>query len=62
MVRPHLSRETKSSDASGDKEILFFPVQPTTSRIGNLTRLIHTLLYVIIVHTAGTFNMTNSYQ
>ena len=25
------------------QEILFFPVQLTTSRIGNLTRLIHTL-------------------
>ena len=28
------------------REILTFPVQLTTSRIGNLTRLIHTLLYV----------------
>ena len=28
------------------KKILFFPVQLTTSRIGNITRLIHTLLYV----------------
>ena len=29
----------------------FFPVQRTTSRIGNLTRLIHTLLYVMTIHT-----------
>ena len=29
----------------------FFPVQLTTSRIGNLTRLIHTLLYVMTIHT-----------
>ena len=27
-----------------------FPVQLTTSRIGNLTRLIHTLLYVMTIH------------
>ena len=28
-----------------------FPVQLTTSRIGNLTRLIHTLLYVMTIRT-----------
>ena len=28
-----------------------FPVRLTTSRIGNLTRLIHTLLYVMTIHT-----------
>ena len=33
----------------GDRGILFFPVQLTTSRIGNLTRLIHTLLYVMTI-------------
>ena len=27
------------------------PVQLTTSRIGNLTRLIHTVLYVMTIHT-----------
>ena len=32
-----------SRDANEDKEIFIFPVQLTTSRIGNLTRLIHTL-------------------
>ena len=37
------SRETKFSGANGDREILFFPVQLITSRIGNLTRLILTL-------------------
>ena len=31
--------------------ILFFPVKLTMSRIGNLTRLIHTLLYVMTIHT-----------
>ena len=31
----------------GDRGIFVFPVQLTTSRIGNLTRLIHTLLYQV---------------
>ena len=30
--------------------MFIFPVQLTTSRIGNLTRLIHTLLYVMTIH------------
>ena len=34
------SRETKLSGANGEKEIFIFPVQLTTSRTGNLTRLI----------------------
>ena len=42
------SRETKFSGTYGDR---IFPVQLTTSRIGNLTRLIHTLLYVMAMHT-----------
>ena len=42
-------RETKFSGANGDREILMFPVQLTTSRIGNLTRLIHSLLHVMII-------------
>ena len=33
----------KFSGADGDREIFIFPVQLTMSRIGNLTRLIHTL-------------------
>ena len=37
-------RETKFAGANGNREIMFiFAVQLTTSRIGNLTRLIHTL-------------------
>ena len=32
------------SGANADREILIFPVQLTTSRIGNLTRLIHALV------------------
>ena len=43
--------ETKFSGTHGDKGIFIFPVQLTTSRIGNLTRLIHTLLYVMTIHT-----------
>ena len=34
------------SGANGDRELVIFPVQLTTSRIGNLTGLTHTLLYV----------------
>ena len=45
------SRETKFSGTHGDRGIFIFPVQLTTSRIGNLTRLIHTLLYVMAIHT-----------
>ena len=45
--RPNPSRETKFSGANGDREMFIFPVHLTTSRIGNLTRLIHTLLVEI---------------
>ena len=40
---PNPSLETKFSDANGGKEVFIFPVQLTTNRIGNLTRLILTL-------------------
>ena len=33
--------------ANGDREVFIFPVQLTTSRIGNLTRLVLFLLYVM---------------
>ena len=46
------SRETKFSGTHGDRGIFIFHVQLTTSRIGNLTRLIHTPLYVMIIHTS----------
>ena len=39
----------KFSGANGDSEISLFPVQLTTSRIGNLARLIHTLQYVMTI-------------
>ena len=51
MGRLDSSRGTKFSGTHGDREIFIFPVQLTTSRIGNLTRLIHTLLYVMTIHT-----------
>ena len=45
-----VSRDQIPRHARGQGNILF-PVQLTTSRIGNLTRLIHTLLYVMTIHT-----------
>ena len=59
------SRDTKFSGTHGDEGILIFPVQLTTSRIGNLTRLIHTLLpgicddhtYICVVMS----NLINTY-
>ena len=53
MGLPNPSRETKFSGTSADREIFIFPVQLTTSRIDNLTRLIHTLASVTRhLHTA----------
>ena len=46
------SCETKFSGANADREILIFPVQLTTCRIGNLTRLIHILAVYICDHTS----------
>ena len=37
MGMSNLSREIKSSGANQNREIFIFPVQLTTSRIGNLT-------------------------
>ena len=45
------SREAKFSGAYGDMGILIFPVQLTKSRIGNLTWLTLTLIYVIAIDT-----------
>ena len=41
----------KSSDANADREIFIFPVELTTSRIDNLTRLIHALAICVTIHT-----------
>ena len=45
-----ISRDQILRHARGQGNIIF-PVQLTTSRIGNLTWLIHTLLYVMTIHT-----------
>ena len=47
----NLSRETKFLGANGDREIFVFLIQLTMSRIDNVIRLIHTLLYVLTIHT-----------
>ena len=43
MGLPNPSRETKFSPVNGDGKIFIFPIQLTTSRIGNLIPLIHAL-------------------
>ena len=45
-----VSRDQILRHARGQGNIIF-PVQLTTSRIGYLARLIHTLLYVMTIHT-----------
>ena len=45
-----VSRDQILRHARGQGNVIF-SVQLTTSRIGNLTRLIHTLLYVMTIHT-----------
>ena len=45
-----VSRDQILRHARGQGNVIF-PVQLTTSRIRNLTRLIHTLLYVMTIHT-----------
>ena len=47
----HPFPETKISGANANREIFIFPVQLTTSRIGNVTRLIHTLARCVAIHT-----------
>ena len=43
-------RETIFSGANAEREILIFPFLLTTSRIGNLTKLIHTLAKCMTIH------------
>ena len=50
-----VSRDQIPRHARG-KRIFILPVQLTTSRIGDLARLIHTLLYVMTIHTYNTGN------
>ena len=56
------SHETKFSGTHGDRGIFIFPVQLTTSRIGNLTPLIHTLRYVMTIHTRLIRGFRNKYH
>ena len=51
-----VSRDQILRHARGQGNIIF-PVQLTTSRIGNLTRLIHTLLYVMTIHTSNSLHV-----
>ena len=46
----NLTRETKLSGANGDREYSIFPVQLTTSKIGNHARLMTSLLKVMTTH------------
>ena len=48
--------KTKISGANGDRGISIFPFQLTTSRIGNLTRLIYTLLYVMTIRLIHVYS------
>ena len=52
-----VSRDQILMHVRGQGDIIF-PVQLTTSRIGNLTRLIHTLLYVMTIHIPGMCDHT----
>ena len=54
-----LSRETNFSGTNAAREILFFLVQLTTSRIGNLTRLIHTLAIRMCDQTYSVVQSSN---
>ena len=53
--KSRLTWDGTAEPVSRDREILIFRVQLTTSRIGNLTQLIHTLLYVMTVHVYSTY-------
>ena len=48
--------KTNFSGANADRELFMFPVQLTTCRIGNLTRLIHTLACVTIHYCTVVWN------
>ena len=52
-----VSRDQILRHARGQRNIIF-PVQLTTSRIGNLTRLIHTVLCVMTIHNIYTYILT----
>ena len=50
--RTRLAKPSKFPGANGGcREILIFPLQLTTSRIGSLTRLIHTLAICVTIQS-----------
>ena len=57
MGLPNPSRETKFSGPNADREISLFPIQLTTCRTGNLTRLIYTLAICVTIHEAGDISL-----
>ena len=60
--RPNPSRETKLLGTNGNREMFIFPVQLATRRVGNLARLIHTLLYVMAMHIYIMYYMYIKYK
>ena len=52
-----VSRDQILRHTRGQGDIIF-TVQLTTSRIGNLTRLIHTLLYVMTIHIGSVLTFS----
>ena len=56
MGLPNPSRETKFLGLNADREIFIFPVELTTSRIGNLIRLIHTLAILVTIYTGKYYS------
>ena len=59
--RTHLAKPNSQARTRTGK-YYFFPVQLTTCRIGNLTRLIHTLAIGVTIHTSHMSFITASYQ
>ena len=51
ILRGERRRGNIPSGANGYREIFLFPVQLTASKVDNLTRLIHTFLYVMAIDT-----------
>ena len=49
--RTRLAGPSSQARTNADKGIFISPVQLATSRIGNLTRLIHTLAICVAIHT-----------
>ena len=62
MGLPNPSRETKFSGANADREIFIVPVQLTTWRIDNLTRLIMIFHIYTCNHTHRTPPSLASYH